>query len=146
MQLFIPAVLLAVAVQDVPPPATPIGHWMNPGGTVIVEIAECGVQALCGWVRWASDRAIADARAAGTDPLIGAELFHHFVGKSDGRWKGKLFVPDLRRTHAAELRLIDDRHLKVSGCAAARLICKSQLWARTEPQHASWARPLRHQG
>ena len=137
MQLFIPAVLLAVAVQDVPPPATPIGHWINPGGTVIIEIAGCSAQALCGWVRWASDKAIADARSAGTDQLIGTEIFQYFVAKRDGRWKGKLFVPDLRRTHAAELRLIDDRRLKVSGCTTARLICKSQLWARTELQNVN---------
>jgi uncharacterized protein (DUF2147 family) len=137
MQLLIPAALLVVAVQDLSPPATPIGHWINPKGTVIVEIAECGEQALCGWVRWASDKAIADARMGGTDSLIGVEIFHHFFAKSDGRWKGKLFVPDLRRTHAAELRLVDDRHLKVSGCAAVRLICKSQLWARTEQLHVN---------
>ena len=102
---------------------------------MIVEIAECGGEAICGWVRWASDKAIADARAGGTEQLVGTELFHDFVARGNGRWKGSLFVPDLRRTHSAELRLKDARRLKVSGCTAIRLLCRSQVWTRAEPRN-----------
>lgn len=125
----LPAALLLLSA----PEPTPIGHWINPGQTVIVEILECGAGAICGRVRWASDQAIADAGAAGTETLVGTELFDHFVPNGEGRWKGKLFVPDLRRAHAAELRLVDRQRLKVSGCAVGRLICKSQSWTRVDP-------------
>lgn len=132
-------ILLLLAVQAPGAPGAPAGHWINPRGTVIVEIAPCGGEAICGWVRWASNKAVADARAGGTDPLVGTELFRDFVAKRDGRWKGRLFVPDLARTHSAELRLMDARRLKVSGCMAGRLLCKSQVWTRTDPPDRSGA-------
>jgi uncharacterized protein (DUF2147 family) len=124
--------LLIIAAQYQTLAAPLVGHWINPLGTVIVEVLECGEAALCGSVRWASEEAVADARAAGTEPLVGTELFHHLTARSDGRWTGKLFVPDLRRTHSAEISLTSRGQLKVRGCTMARLICRSQLWARAE--------------
>ena len=79
------------------------GHWRNPNGTVIIAIAPCG-EVLCGRVQWASEKAMADARKGGTDPLVGAELLREIVPNGDGRWKARLFVPDLNKTSKAELR------------------------------------------
>ena len=137
MRETVAALFLTIIAQS-PAPATPVGHWINPAGTVIVEIAECEAAALCGWVRWASDDAVADARAAGTATLIGTELFNRFLENGEGRWRGRLFVPDLRKRHAAELRLTKDGRLKVVGCAAAGLICRTQLWTRTETRNVEY--------
>ena len=76
------------------------GYWRNPSGSVIISIAPCG-EAMCGRVQWASDKAVADARKGGTDPLVGVELLSGFVPKGENRWKGRLFVPDLKRTSKA---------------------------------------------
>jgi uncharacterized protein (DUF2147 family) len=127
--------LLVLAVMLVPTaaPAGSVleGHWRNPNGTVIIAIAPCG-EVLCGRVQWASEKAIADASKGGTDPLVGAELLREIVPNGDGRWKARLFVPDLNKTSKAELRESARDQLKVTGCTVGRLLCKSQVWTRTE--------------
>ena len=125
--------LAMVAVQTGAP--SPVGHWRNPRGTVVIAVAPCG-EALCGTVTWASDQAIADARRGGTEPLVGTELLSRFVPAGADRWKGSLFVPDVNKRSKAELRLVGPDRLKVSGCAVGRLLCKSQVWTRTEARLA----------
>lgn len=98
-----------------------------------MTIAPCG-EALCGHVEWASDKAQADARKGGTDPLVGVELLSGFVPKGEGRWRGRLFVPDLNNRSRAELRLLGPDQVKVTGCAIGRILCKSEVWTRTEAQ------------
>jgi uncharacterized protein (DUF2147 family) len=100
---------------------------------VIISIAPCG-EAMCGRVQWASDDAVADARRGGTDPLVGVELLSGFVAKDENRWKGRLFVPDLKRTSKAEVRQLGPDQVKVTGCAVGHLVCKSQVWTRTEAE------------
>ena len=130
-----PPYLLALALtllQPVSPDDAALGgHWRNPSGTVIIAITPCG-ESFCGRVTWASEKAIADARKGGTDPLIGVELLKELVPKGEGRWKARLFVPDLNKTSKAELRQLARGQLKVTGCAVGRLLCKSQVWTRTE--------------
>ena len=122
--------LTTILAQSNAPAAPAIeGRWRNPSESVIITITPCG-QSLCGRVDWASEKAKADARKAGTDPLMGAELLSGIVPTTEGRWSGRLFVPDLRKTSKAELRLIGLDQLKVTGCAVGRLICKSQIWTR----------------
>lgn len=127
--------LLALALILAQPagPAEPAleGHWRNPSGTVIIAIAPCG-EMFCGRVQWASEKAMADARNGGTDPLIDAELLTEIVPNGDGRWKARLFVPDINKTSKAKLRQLASDQLKVTGCAVGRLLCKSQVWTRTE--------------
>jgi uncharacterized protein (DUF2147 family) len=126
--------LLAFATslaQPAAPAKAPIeGRWRNPSESVIIAIGPCG-QSMCGRVEWASYKAIGDARKAGTDPLIGAELLSDIVPKTEGRWKARLFVPDINKTSRTELRLIRLDQLKVTGCAVGGLICRSQIWTRT---------------
>lgn len=108
------------------------GYWANAPGSVIVLIAPCADEGWCATVRWASDKAKADAARRGTANLIGTELMHGFVAVGSERWKGSLFVPDLNKRSKAELRQIDANRLQVRGCAVGGLICKSQVWSRTE--------------
>jgi len=125
-------VLLALLLAD-PAQRSLDGLWRNSTGSVIVAIKPCGA-ALCGTVEWASEQAQADARRGGTDPLIGVEVLSRFEMKRPGRWRGKLFVPDVNRRATAELRLLDGDQLKVTGCALAGLICKSEVWIRADAQ------------
>ena len=124
------AIAAASSVDPARDGASIDGNWTSPSGNVVVTIAPCEA-AMCGRVSWASDRAKADARRAGTDPLIGAELLTGFTATRNGRWKGRLFVPDLNRRSRAELRLVDPDRIKISGCMVGRILCKSQLWTRS---------------
>jgi uncharacterized protein (DUF2147 family) len=123
------AALAAIVLQ--PGPVDPQGQWRNPQGSVIVTIAPCG-EALCGVVNWASDSAKADARRGGTDQLVGTEVLSQFSPHASGRWRGRLFVPDLNKRPKAEMRLVGSDQLKVTVCGAAGLLCKSQLWVRAD--------------
>ena len=124
------AIAAASSTQPAPDSAAIDGDWRNPGGSVVVTIAPCGA-AMCGRVSWASDQAKADARRGGTDPLVDTQLMTGFKPAGPGKWRGRLFIPDLNRRSKAELRLLGTGQLKVTGCAVGRVICKSQYWTRS---------------
>jgi len=112
-------------------PAPVEGRWKNPSGRVVVAIEACG-EALCGTVISATESARADARRGGTEQLVGTQLMSGFTPAGPGTWRGRMFVPDLNHRSKAELRLLGDSQLKVTGCAVGRMICKSQLWTRAD--------------
>lgn len=104
------------------------GRWINPAQSVIIAVNSCG-ETICGTVEWASEEAKADARR-GTDQLVGAQLLSNVKQRPDGRWEGRLFVPDANKRVHAKIQLLDENRLKVSGCALGRILCKSQVWVR----------------
>ena len=126
-------VLAVILAQPAKPGETLEGHWRNPSGSVIIIIESCG-GTLCGKVESASERAMVDARKGGTDPLVGAELLRDIVPRGEGRWRARLFVPDLNKTSKVELRLLGLDQLTVTGCFVGRVVCKSQVWRRAEAQ------------
>ena len=126
--------LLALALVQAQPTVIE-GNWGNPNGSVIIAIAPCG-EALCGTVQWASEKAKADARRGGTDPLIGAQLLSGLAPKGAGHWNGRLLVPDLNKRSRVALHQMKPDQLKITGCAVGRLLCKSQLWRRVEAARA----------
>ena len=107
-----------------------LGSWTNESGSVVVLIAPCGDDMLCGTVQSASEKARTDARRGGTPELVGTELLHEFVPSGTGRWKGTLFVPDVNKRSKAEIEQLDDNRLRVRGCAVGRILCRSQIWSR----------------
>lgn len=121
--LFVAATALAAG--------TPEGRWVHPNGSVTVAISECG-EAWCGTVVSASDKAKADAAKGGTKALVGTQLMSGFTPAGEGKWKGRLFVPDINFRARAELRLLDANRLSVRGCMAGRMLCKSQTWTRAD--------------
>ena len=123
--------LLALFAMIATDPAPIEGRWKNPSGRVTVEIVACG-EAVCGTVTSASDSARADARRGGTETLVGTQLMTGFKAAGTGKWRGRLFIPDLNHRSKAELRMLGNGQLKVTGCAVGRMICKSQLWTRAD--------------
>lgn len=85
---------------------------------------------MCGVVVWASEKAKADARKGGTDPLIGSRLFQDFVLEKPGVWRGKVFVPDIGKTFSGTISMIDDDTMLGRGCLVGRIGCRSQQWTR----------------
>ena len=128
--LVLTAMAVAAATPAIAAPAPPIyGTWTNPAGSVDVSMAGCGPR-LCGTVVRASDKAKADAANGGTDRLIGTQLFRGLVADGPGHWSGEVFVPDLGRTVAGTLALVDADSLEVSGCVVPGLLCQTQVWTR----------------
>ena len=107
------------------------GPWTNPSGRVTVLIEPCG-EAYCGSVIAAAESAKADARRGGTTNLVGTQLMSGFKPAGPGKWRGRMFVPDINHRSKAELRLVEANQLKVTGCMVGRMICKSQLWTRAD--------------
>lgn len=110
-------------------PGDSFGIWRNPGDSVHIRAERCG-QAMCGTVVWASDKARADARRGGTDPLVGTQLFRDFRPEKPNVWRGRVFVPDIGKTFSGTVRLIDPDHLEGKGCLIGGIGCRSQVWTR----------------
>lgn len=125
--MLIPAMSIARPAGDVP--AMPIGRWINPHGSVVVETESCGAD-LCGKVSWASAEAKQDASEAGINPLIGIELLQDYSRGQNGIWHGRVYVPDMGRTFQSTISVQDPMDLRISGCILGGLICKSQIWHR----------------
>lgn len=120
--------LLLTGAQE--PPESIEGRWKSPGGNSIIDIAPCGAS-LCGTVAWASEKAKHDSRKT-VDQLVGTQLLTNLAQRSQGRWQGRLFIPDKNMRVTAKLQLAAPGQLKVSGCLAGRALCKSELWTRTD--------------
>lgn len=105
------------------------GVWRNPSNSVHVRAQPCG-ERMCGVVVWASDKAKADARRGGTDMLVGAALFRDFTLDKPGKWRGKVFVPDIAKTFSGTVTVIDNDTLEGKGCLLGGIGCKSQTWTR----------------
>jgi uncharacterized protein (DUF2147 family) len=105
-----------------------LGTWQNPSGSVRIRASTCGPK-VCGTVVFANDKAKADAKRGGTDPLIGTQLFEDFTARSPNQWRGRVFVPDMNRRVTGTATLQDENTIRVEGCAA-RVICRNQVWTR----------------
>ena len=131
--------LLAVALVALPvaaqafadeAPAPPVAtEWRNPSNSVHVRIDKCDGQ-LCGTVTWASAKAQADARRGGTRNLVGTRLFRDLEPAGAGKWRGKVFVPDIQRTFSGTISFVDPNTMVGKGCVLFGIICKSQTWSR----------------
>jgi len=134
------AVLAAFAAQAASAQGPGVeGVWSNPKGSVEVRTGTCGDK-LCGVVVYASQKAQADARKAGAQPLIGTTLLRDYKADGTARWSGQVFVPDRQASYYSTIQLVDAQTLKVSGCILGGLICKSQMWHRVPSGGALAAR------
>ena len=121
------ALIAALAFQAAAPDSSSIeGVWRSPGGNSIMKIAPCG-DGPCGTVAWASDKAKKDSARA-TSQLVGTALLTNLQQDKKGRWQGKLFIPDQNMHATAKIQRVNADQLKVSGCAAGKILCKAQIW------------------
>jgi uncharacterized protein (DUF2147 family) len=136
MRVFLaPIALIALSAAQSPQRAPIEGLWKNPIGSAIIAIAPCGA-ALCGKVVWASALGRREASKS-TSHVVGTTVLTG-LKPSGGRWSGILFIPDDNIHVSAKLQPIGSRELKLTGCALAGFLCRSQLWTRTaEPLPAA---------
>ena len=120
------SIALLIAAQAATP--APIeGRWRSPGGNSIIDVAPCG-DSWCGTVAWASAKGKRDAAKA-TSQLVGTQILTDVKPAGEGRWNGRLFIPDRNMRVTAKLQMGPGGELKVSGCLAGKSLCKSQLWS-----------------
>lgn len=118
---------LALTSAQAQPNAPIVGRWKNPSGSAIIAIAPCG-GVLCGKVVWASARGKQEA-ARSTSQVVGTTVLSG-LRAAGAQWAGTLFIPDDGIRVAAKLQPLDERRLKLTGCAFAGLFCRSQIWTR----------------
>jgi uncharacterized protein (DUF2147 family) len=106
------------------------GYWLHPDGAIIIRVDSCG-DAYCGTVTWATKRAKFDART-GVDSLVGAQLLSGFHQSSSRSWKGQIYIPDQDMHVSGRLQPLDSNRLKLSGCTFGGLLCKTQVWTRSD--------------
>ena len=104
------------------------GHWRSPGGNSIIAIAPCG-SGLCGTIAWASDKAKQD-RSKTTQPAGRDAAADQPQQDKNGRWQGKLFIPDKNMRVTAKIQLVGEQQLRVSGCAVGKTLCKRSTGTR----------------
>lgn len=124
---FLPMLALAAAQPALHAPIE--GLWKNPIGSAIIAVAPCG-DAFCGKVVWASPRGEREV-AAHTAHIVGTVVLTAVRPKAHG-WAGKLYIPDDNIHVSAKLQLLNPGQLKLTGCGLAGLICRSQVWTRTQ--------------
>ena len=105
------------------------GNWRNTKNTVHLSVKPCGA-ALCGTVTWAAEQQRADAKKGSGRDLIGAQLLRDLRKGSDGKWRGKVFVPDINSNASATVTLLSGNQILVSGCTLFGIACKTQHWHR----------------
>lgn len=127
LRALLPILTLAAAQPAAHAPIE--GLWKNPIGSAIIAVAPCG-STLCGKVVWASARGQREV-AQHTSHVVGTTVLTDVRPKGRG-WAGKLYIPDDNIHVAAKLQLLNERELKLTGCGLAGLICRSQVWTRTQ--------------
>lgn len=105
-------------------------EWRNPSNSVHIRIDKCSGEKLCGIITWASPKAIADAKRGGTDTLVGTRLFRDLAPAGESKWKGKVFVPDIRKTFTGTIEFSDANTMTGKGCVLFGVVCKAQTWSR----------------
>jgi uncharacterized protein (DUF2147 family) len=104
------------------------GLWTSPKGNVTVRIAPCG-RLLCGEVVQASAKAKRRAAKQGVSQLVGEPLLNNIEPAGPGRWKGRVYVPRIRKHVGGRISMQDPNRMEVAGCFAG-LICRSAVYRR----------------
>ena len=114
------------------------GVWLSPSRSAHVQITHCG-ELLCGKVISATQPKtnpnFLDVHnknpALRTRRVIGQMLLEGFSGGPTEWTGGHLYNPGDGNTYNGKLTLVDENHLKLTGCALW-VLGKTQVWTRLE--------------
>lgn len=120
--------------------AEPTGNWLTEGGKATVRMANCG-PALCGTIvslkepndpegKQMTDKNNEDASKR-KRPMVGIQIVLGMKPNGPNKWSGQVYNAEDGKTYSGNLVLQDSSSLKLEGCVLGGLICKSQLWTRT---------------
>jgi len=101
----------------------PRGIWIDDKGRGGVEIKDCGAN-LCGHVVWAKDE-------ADNGKGCGKQIIGDVEPQGRGLWdNGWIYDPDSGKRYDVELKLLDEKRLRVKGYAGAKFFSRSMIWTR----------------
>jgi len=122
--------------------ADPFGNWLTGDKKGKVHIANCG-GSLCGTLVWLqepndpatnkpkTDTHNADA-AKRTRPLIGIPVVLGMKPSSTAdKWEGQVYNAEDGNTYSGSFILTGANTADLKGCVPGGLICKTQVWTRT---------------
>ena len=129
------AILIGCAMSLAAKAADATGEWLVQDGDARVRISPCGAE-ICGNISWIREGQPLDDKnpdpAKRTRPLLGSAVLLGLKPAGTGEWAGSLYNADDGRTYTGKLTVIDERHIKVSGCVLGGLICQGQTWTRVK--------------
>ncbi|MDO5631289.1 MAG: DUF2147 domain-containing protein [Paracoccus sp. (in: a-proteobacteria)] len=109
--------------------ADPIeGLWQtqpDEGRYAMVQIAPCG-PAFCGTIT----RTFSSAGEVRTDS-IGKQIVIGMAPQGNGEYRGRVLRPADNKVYNGKAS-VSGNQMKLSGCVAGGLICKSQTWRRLQ--------------
>lgn len=120
---------------------SPAGVWLTSSGKAKIQVSECG-EGLCAEIVWTRVR----GRAGGppTDkknpdpslrdrPIIGLSTFTNMQKTGENLWVGTVYDPRKGTSHDnVEVSLENSRKLKLRGCRANGVVCRSKYWTRSQ--------------
>ncbi|PZQ17765.1 MAG: DUF2147 domain-containing protein [Ancylobacter novellus] len=129
-----PALCLALAAAA---SADPVGVWSTPKAKV--RVSDCG-SGLCATILSLKEPNDATGQpkvdrnnpdpSKKSRPIVGISVLSGM--KPDGaRWLGQIYNPEDGRSYKAYMTEGDGK-LTVEGCAFGGLVCKTQIWKRSE--------------
>jgi len=118
------------------------GTWLTADGSSKIRFEPCAA-AMCGRLIWLRDpndpetgRPIRDKNnpnpALRTRPLLGIAIFTDILPTASGKWRAKAYNAEDSNVYDVTLKLITPSQLGLTGCGLAGLICKTEVWTRTE--------------
>ena len=102
--------------------ADPYGIYVRPSTGGQVQFYDCGGK-LCGKVVKVTDPAKKDT--------IGKVILSGAAKTGENSWKGDLLNLDDGKTYTGNLTVLNDKQLKLEGCALA-IICKGETWQKVK--------------
>jgi len=101
----------------------PHGVWIDDKGRGGVEIKDCGAN-LCGHIVWAKDE-------ADNGKGCGKQIIGDVEPQGHGLWdNGWIYDPDSGKRYDLELKVLDEKRLRVKGYAGAKFFSRSMIWTR----------------
>jgi uncharacterized protein (DUF2147 family) len=121
--------------------ADPMGNWLTGDKKGKVKIVNCG-GAICGSLVWLqepndpethqpkTDKNNADAGKQGR-PLLGIPIVLSMKPSGGDAWEGQVYNAEDGKTYSGSFIMTGANSAQLKGCVMGGLICKSQIWTRT---------------
>ncbi|CAK9039464.1 Uncharacterized protein slr0245 [Durusdinium trenchii] len=111
-----------------------LGEWEPPDMDAVISIRECGETLCAELVRHKYADINTDINnpdpVMRARPLLGVRILDGLRRVKADRWKGgELYDPRTGKTYLSKLKVIDNNHLKITGCIGPGL-CKGYVWRR----------------
>ncbi len=119
------------------------GYWLPPDGDALIKLSACdGDQnMICATLEKHAYTSLSQTDKLNPDftlrerPLIGVHILRNVEAAGNQRWKGgALYDPRTGKQYTAKLKVLDDDHIKISGCIGPGL-CKGYVWRRVAGDH-----------